>query len=113
MSSNPNDLTFETVVDGEERVVHCKGRLVSDQAHLLRNHVKPMIPDARKITLDLTYLTYMDSMGLGTVASLYVSARTAGCQFEVINLSRRVRDLFNAAKLLPLLEVASKSSILP
>ena len=52
-------------------------------------------------------------MGLGMVASLYVSARKAGCQFEVINLTRRIRDIFSASKLLPLLEVAGKSSILP
>ena len=106
-------LALETLINGDERIIRCKGRLVSDQAHLLRNEVKPLIPVARKITLDLTDVSYMDSMGLGTVASLYVSARTAGRQFEVINLSRRVRELFSAAKLLPLLEVAGKSSILP
>ena len=108
-----SDLTLETFVNGDERVVRCKGRLTSDQSLLLRNHVKPLIPEARRITLDLTDVTYMDSMGLGTIASLYVSARTAGRQFDVINLSRLVRELLSATKLLPLLEVAAKSTILP
>ena len=107
------DLTFETVASGDTYVIHCKGRLVSDHAFLLRNHLKPLIPNARRITLDMTEVTYVDSMGLGTVASLYVSARTAGCQFEVINLSRRVRELFSVARLLPLLEVAGRSSLIP
>ena len=108
-----SDLIIEAVVNGDHRVIHCRGRLVADQAPLLREQVKPMIPNSRKITLDLTELAYMDSSGLGVVASLYVSARTAGCQFEVINLSRRVRDILKTTHLLALLEVASKSSILP
>jgi anti-sigma B factor antagonist len=108
-----SELTFETIASGADYVIHCKGRLVSDHAFLLRNHLKPLIPNARRITLDMTEVTYVDSMGLGTVASLYVSARTAGCQFEVINLSRRVREMFSVARLLPLLEVAGRSSLIP
>ena len=48
-------------------------------------------------------------MGLGTVASLYVSAKTAGCQFELINLSRRLRDLFTVTHLLSLFEVCGET----
>ena len=113
LTPNMDDLIIEAIVNGDEPVIHCKGRLVAEQAPRLRAQVKPLIPNSRKITLDLTELAYMDSSGLGVVASLYVSARTAGCQFEVINLSRRVRDLLKTTHLLALLEVASKSTILP
>ena len=66
---------------------------------------------AKKIVLDLTDLTFMDSMGLGTVASLYVSAKTAGCQFELINFSRRIRDLFTVTHLLSLFEPCGETNV--
>jgi anti-sigma B factor antagonist len=107
-----SDLAFETEVNGDQRVVRCRGRLIADQAMLLRDHVKPQIREAKRITLDLTEVTYMDSMGLGTIASLYVSARTAGCEFQVTNLTKRVRDLFSVTHLLGLFEAAGSSSVI-
>ena len=35
----------------------------------------------------------MDSMGLGTLMQLYVSARTHGCSLELINIGKRIQDL--------------------
>ena len=109
MTETPT-LTLQTDVDGEVAIVHCIGRLISTVAGLLRKEVKSLIPDASKIVLDLTGLTFMDSMGLGTIASLYVSCKTAGCQFELINLSRRIRDLFTITHLLSLFEACGESN---
>ena len=103
MTENPA-LTLRTDVDGDVTMVHCSGRLTSAVAGLLHAEVKPRIVRAKKVVLDLTDVTFMDSMGLGTIASLYVSAKTAGCQFELINLSRRIRDLFTVTHLLSLFE---------
>ena len=109
MTETPT-LTLQTDVDGEVAIVRCSGRLISTVAGLLREEVKSLIPDARKIVLDLTGLTFMDSMGLGTIASLYVSCKTAGCQFELINLSRRIRDLFTVTHLLSLFEACGETN---
>ena len=49
--------------------------------------------------LDLTELTRMDSMGLGALVRLYVSARSAGCSLELINIGKQVRLLLNTAHL--------------
>jgi anti-sigma B factor antagonist len=45
----------------------------------------------------------MDSMGIGTVARLYVSAKTAGSKFELINLAPRIRQLLGITNLLSVL----------
>ena len=37
----------------------------------------------------------MDSLGLGTIVGLYVSAKASGCTLILINLSPRVRELFS------------------
>jgi anti-sigma B factor antagonist len=78
---------------------------------LVRTRVKPLLADARHITLDLTDVVYMDSIGLGVIASLYVSSRGSGRRFEVVNLSPRIRDLFSSTHLLSLFESAGEQNI--
>jgi anti-sigma B factor antagonist len=67
---------------------------------LLYARVSKLIPETKQIVLDLTDLTYMDSMGLGTVVRLYVSAKSAGCKLKLINLGERIRQLLSMTNLL-------------
>jgi len=53
---------------------------------MLYARVSQLIPEAQRIVLDLTDLTHMNSMGLGTVPRLYISPKSAGCDLELINL---------------------------
>lgn len=75
-------------------VVACSGRLVAGVTEVLYTEVKALIRRDRRVVLDLTDLAQMDSMGLGTIVRLYASARSGGCQLELVNLSARVRELF-------------------
>ncbi len=50
----------------------------------------------------------MDSMGLGTIVGLYVSAKAAGSQLRVINLSKRIYDLFSVTNLLTMFEACGE-----
>jgi anti-sigma B factor antagonist len=104
-------LKLETTVDDAVTVVRCSGRLISSVSTLLSAEVKPHIRSSRKIVIDLSDVTFMDSMGLGTIASLYVSCKSAGCPFELINLSRRIRDLFTMTHLLSLFEVCGETNV--
>jgi anti-anti-sigma factor len=61
--------------------------------------------------LDLTELTQMDSMGLGTIMGLYVSAKTSGSSLILINLSQRVRELFRITNVWSILEVYGENII--
>lgn len=60
--------------------------------------------------LDLTGVTNMDSLGLGTIASLYVSAKTSGCRLELVNLGPNIRRLFSMTNLLSLFEGAGDNT---
>ena len=104
-------LTLSAEEVGGVKTVRCAGRLISTNASRLSAEVKPSLRSANRVVLDLTDVAFMDSMGLGTIASLYVSAKTAGCQFEVVNLSRRVRDLFTMTHLLSLFEPCGESNV--
>jgi anti-sigma B factor antagonist len=91
--------------------VRCHGRLVSDTNDLLYSRVRQLLPDAKRIVLDLTDLTRMDSMGLGTLVRLYVSARSAGCSLELMNLGKQVRILLGTAHLLSAFTIVGEHGI--
>ena len=110
MSAGPADaavppLSLQTSVEGDATVVRCTGKLTAGLTGILRDEVKGLIPHTKKIVLDLTNLTQMDSMGLGTIVSLYVSAKASGSQLILINLSPRIRDLFRITNVWSVLEV--------
>lgn len=86
-------------------VVECSGRLISGGTDPLRSEVKSLFPQTKHVILDLTNVTVMDSMGLGAIVSLYVSAKAAGCDLKLINLSKRVRELFKVTNLLSVFEI--------
>ncbi|MBV9399307.1 MAG: STAS domain-containing protein, partial [Bryobacterales bacterium] len=82
------------------------GRLVAGLTDLLQAEVKPLIAPGRRVVLDLTGVTQMDSMGLGAIVSLYVSAKSSGARLELINLGKKVRLLFSMTNLLSIFEPA-------
>jgi anti-sigma B factor antagonist len=88
--------------EGGVSVVRCGGKLVAGVNDFLYTEVSRVIPESKRIVLDLTELTYMDSMGLGTVIRLYVSAKSAGCSLELVNIGQRVRELLGVTHLLSL-----------
>lgn len=93
------------VVDGVT-VVDCSGRIVfGDESALLRDTIKGLLNDTKNIVLNLGQVNYIDSGGLGTLVSLYTSARSAGGNLKLANLTRRVGDLLQVTKLLTVFEV--------
>jgi anti-sigma B factor antagonist len=98
-------LSLRIYVQGDATVVECSGKLISGGTDQLRSEVKGLFPHTKRVILDLTNVTQMDSMGLGAVVSLYASAKAAGCDLKLINLSKRVREIFRVTNLLSVFEV--------
>ena len=87
---------------GTVHLVHCHGRLVAGVCNVLYDQVRELIPGSTRIVLDLTDLTFVDSMGLGTLVRLNVAARSAGSCLELVNLGKQVRHLLGITNLLSL-----------
>jgi anti-anti-sigma factor len=85
-------------------VVECHGKLTVENAPLLKSEVRGMIPNQKRIILDLKEVPLMDSSGLGTIVGLYVSARTRRCALELTNANQQIRELFGISNLLSLFE---------
>lgn len=99
MTENAASLTLDVEHHGSTVIVRCHGKLIAGADDLLYSTVKQLLPNCKRIVLDLSDLTRMDSMGLGTMVRLYVSARSAGCGFELVNLGKQVRMLIKTANL--------------
>jgi anti-sigma B factor antagonist len=87
-------------------VVDCSGRLVfGEESASLRDTVKKVLVQSPKVVLNLREVNYIDSGGLGTLVSLYTTARNAGGAVKLARLSQRVGDLLQITKLLTIFEV--------
>ena len=64
-----------------------------------------------EVIVNLAGVTQMDSSGLGVIAGLYISAKAAGCRLELINLSKRVRELMSLTNLLLLFEQCGEHNV--
>jgi anti-anti-sigma factor len=104
-------LTLAVDRNGNAAVVRCSGRLVSGVNDLLYLQVKQLIPECKRIVLDLQETTHMDSSGLGTVVRLYVSAKSAGCALELANIGKPVRYLLGVTHLIQVLTIIGENNI--
>jgi anti-anti-sigma factor len=80
--------------------VRCHGRLVNQTAGQVKDIVKPLIPQGGIIVIDLNDVTFLDSLGLGTLVGLKVSAINEGyCQLRLENLTPRLQELLRLTNL--------------
>lgn len=115
MPDTPNTLTPTLTLDIDRNanpiVVKLHGKLVAGVGDILYTQVKPLLPDHKRIILDLTELVRMDSMGLGTLARLYVSARREGTTLELRNLSKQIHMLLGTAHMLNAFSICGEHGI--
>ncbi len=87
-------------------VVDCSGRVVfGEESAALREAVKKLLGESPKVVLNLRDVNYIDSGGLGTMVSLFTTARSAGGALKLARLTQRVDDLLQVTKLVTIFEV--------
>jgi len=104
-------LTLVVDRSGEDAEVRCSGRLVAGVNDRLYVEVSRLIPSSKRILLDLTDLSHIDSTGLGTLVRLYVSAKSAGCTLLLFNIGKPIRQLLGLTHLLSVFEVIGNNNI--
>jgi anti-sigma B factor antagonist len=105
MPAGSHSFSYEIEKSGDEATgkvttVICHGQLVNQTADQLKEVVKPLIAGGGRIILDFGDISYVDSMGLGSLVGLKVSAIAAGyCTLEFEHLSQRVQELLRLTNL--------------
>ena len=104
-------LKLRTHTQGDETVIYCIGRLTIEHAEVLKRHGKTVIPQTKRLVLDLKEVNWMDSAGIGALVGLYVSAKKAGCEFLLVNYNKTVRDLLGITHLLSVFETCARAGM--
>ena len=99
------NLKIESHVTDGVTILTCHGRIAfGEEAQALRDMVKQVLA-TKKIILDLSDVSYMDSGGLGSLVGAYSSARQSGADVKLIGLGPRLRDTLQITKLVTVFEV--------
>ncbi len=103
VSATP-ELKLEVVKAPEEALVRCIGKLTLTSYSALQTTVRGLIPERKRLVLDLAEVTFLDSSGLGALVSVYFSAKRQQCQLKLINAGPQGQDLLRITNLTHLLE---------
>jgi anti-anti-sigma factor len=72
-------LTLATEKTPIEATVHCAGRITMENANQLRDTARQLMAENKRLVIDLSDVSYLDSSGLGRIVSVYISAKKARC----------------------------------
>ena len=99
-------LNISTKQIGDVSVVALKGRiLLGEESNSLRERIKSLICDGKKIVLNMANVTYIDSTGLGILVSAHVSAQKKGTALHLSDLGKKFHDLLQLTRLLTVFSV--------
>jgi anti-sigma B factor antagonist len=97
--------TTHSIKDGVV-VIRLSGAIYfGEESTSLRVLVKELLEKSRQIVLDLGDVTHIDSGGLGTLVSLYASARKVGADIKLAHIGNHTRELLQITRLVTLFEV--------
>ena len=96
-------MSFEATVRyaGDVAIIDLTGRIVlNDGSTAVREAIANLRETgANKILLNLADVSFIDSSGLGELASAYARTNQAGGQLKLMNLPARIVDLLRITKL--------------
>jgi anti-sigma B factor antagonist len=93
------ELKLETEKKPDAVVVRCTGRIVSSTSPHLQDTVRPLIAENKRVVLDLTGVTFLDSSGLGSIVGLWVNSKKNHCDLKLIRLNDRIKELLRISNL--------------
>lgn len=96
----------EKLVNGV-MLVDLRGRLVlGEETEEVRERLKRLVEAGHKrIVLNLEEVSYIDSSGLSTLVTSFVSVRKQGGDLKLLRLTGRVSDLMQITKLSTVFEI--------
>ena len=98
------ELIIEVVSSSEETLVRCIGKMTYTSAGELQVTLRRLIPETKRLVLDLAKMTYLDSFGLGALVGAYLSAKRQQRQLKLINIDEQAQNLLRITNLNYLLE---------
>jgi len=91
---------------GDVTILDLEGKILLGEGDVqLKQHVADLIArGTRRVLLNCQEVPYMDSSGLGEVVRCYTAVKRAGGELKLVNLTKRLVDLFTITKLITVFE---------
>ena len=83
-------------------VIEIEGRIVlGEESNSFREKVKSLLAAGKKkIVLNLSNVSYIDSAGLGTLVATFHSARSQGATLKLSHLGAKFKEVLQVTKLM-------------
>jgi len=99
-------LSLEQRNRGDVMIVHCQGRIVyRDEAAALSRLVAEILQQGKKLVIDLSGVSSMDSAGIGELALFQTWAQARGLDFKCAGPNSLIRNLLDLTNLDSVLEI--------
>lgn len=88
-------VTIETTQQGDPLVLRIVGEsLETENVASFRSVIAPILERSKRIVLDMSLVTFMDSTGLGSMLSCLRTVKAKDGAIKLANLTPEVRQLF-------------------
>src|SRR5579871_434409 len=94
-------------------VIDFSGRItLGEGSSALRRMVQDLIQNGQqRILLNLADVDYIDSSGIGELVNAFSKVRDSGGELKLMNLTKRVHDILQIARLYTVFDVQTDESI--
>ncbi len=92
---------------GDVTVVDVSGRItLGEGSSAMRDTLRDLVSHGKKkVLLNLSDVTYIDSSGIGELVSGFTTVANAGGKLKLLGLTKRVKDLLQITKLYTVFDV--------
>jgi anti-sigma B factor antagonist len=99
-------LDLQTRAIDDVTVLYCKGRFTyRDEATAFSQKIAELLPNARRLVVELSGLESIDSAGLGELVVVHMWIRASGCALKLAGANPRVRQVLELTNLLSVFDV--------
>ncbi len=104
--SADSDSVLQLHIDKQaaKNVVHCTGKINLDSWTEFSVQVRSLVPEGKPIRVDLSQVVQIDSTGIGTLVSVWASAKKNKVDLKYFNPHKRVEDVIRLTKLFDMFE---------
>jgi anti-anti-sigma factor len=101
-------LSLETRTIDDVTVLSCHGRFTyRDEATAFSDQIARLLPDTRKVVVDLSGLEVIDSAGLGELVVVHMWVQGCGCALKLAGANAHICQLFELTNLASVFDMYS------
>ena len=97
---------------GDVTILDLEGKITIGEGNVaMRSAIRRLVSEGKKkVLLNLSGVSYMDSSGIGELVSAYTTATNRGIKLKLANLPAKVSDILTITQLITVFDVYDSES---